>query len=57
MLPPGAASYPALTPLLGAAFWYEREIHDLFGVIPHGHPRLEPLLLPQPARVRCDPAG
>jgi formate hydrogenlyase subunit 5 len=33
-LPPGAASYPALTPRLGAAFWYEREIHDLFGVIP-----------------------
>jgi formate hydrogenlyase subunit 5 len=44
-LPPGAASYPALTPRLGAAFWYEREIHDLFGVVPEGHPRLEPLIL------------
>lgn len=41
-----AAGYPALTPSLQAAFWYEREIHDLFGVIPQGHPRLDPLLLP-----------
>ena len=45
-LPPGAASYPALTPLLGAAFWYEREIHDRFGVVPEGHPRLAPLIKP-----------
>jgi len=42
----GAASYPALTPLVPAAFWYEREIHDLFGIRPDGHPRLEPLVLP-----------
>jgi formate hydrogenlyase subunit 5 len=45
LLPPDAASYPALTPHLRAAFWYERQIHDLFGVIPDGHPRLEPLIL------------
>jgi formate hydrogenlyase subunit 5 len=47
VLPATAASYPALTPRLGAAFWYEREIADMFGVIPEGHPRPEPLLLPQ----------
>jgi formate hydrogenlyase subunit 5 len=46
VLPAGQASYPALTPLVGAAFWYERELHDLFGVVPAGHPRLEPLILP-----------
>ncbi|MDQ2813717.1 MAG: NADH-quinone oxidoreductase subunit C [Actinomycetota bacterium] len=46
MLPPGADSYPALTPRLGAAFWYEREIHDSFGVVPEGHPRLAPLVRP-----------
>nr|MDQ2874339.1 NADH-quinone oxidoreductase subunit C [Actinomycetota bacterium] len=46
ILPPGTASYPALTPRLGAAFWYEREIHDLFGIVPQGHHRLDPLLLP-----------
>jgi formate hydrogenlyase subunit 5 len=49
LLPPGQASYPALTPLVGSAFWYEREIHDLFGIVPEGHPRLEPLVLPATA--------
>ena len=45
-LPPGAAGYPALTPRLGAAFWYERVIHDQFGLVPQGHPRLAPLIRP-----------
>jgi len=45
-LPPGATGYPALTPLVGAAFWYERVIHDLAGLVPHGHPRLAPLVRP-----------
>ena len=53
-LPPGAVSYPALTPRLGAAFWYERVIHDRFGVIPEGHPRLAPLIGPARRRsTRC----
>jgi formate hydrogenlyase subunit 5 len=68
VLPAGQASYPALTPHVGAAFWYERELHDLFGVVPTGHPRLEPLVLPAaagevprpgadggPARIDPDP--
>jgi Ni,Fe-hydrogenase III large subunit len=38
------SSYPALTPLVPAAHWYERELHDLHGIEPVGHPRLEPLL-------------
>jgi formate hydrogenlyase subunit 5 len=46
LLPDGAESYPALTPLVPAAFWYEREIHDLFGLRADGHPRLDPLVLP-----------
>jgi Ni,Fe-hydrogenase III large subunit len=46
VVPAGATGYPAVTPRLGAAFWYERAVHDLFGVIPQGHPRLEPLTLP-----------
>ena len=45
-VPPGADGYPALTPRLGAAFWYERELHDRFGVVPEGHPRLAPLIRP-----------
>ena len=65
-VPPGDGSYPALTPLVGAASWYEREIHDLFGVVPAGHPRLEPLILPlgggggplpRPGRPGPPPAG
>lgn len=46
-LPGDAPMYPALTPELRAAFWYERVVHDLFGVEPKGHPRLDPLVLPQ----------
>jgi len=45
-LPPGATGYPALTPRLGAAFWYERVIHDQFGLVAEGHPRLAPLIRP-----------
>lgn len=43
-----ASGYPALTSAIPAAFWYERLIHDLFGTIPYGHPRLDPLVLPLP---------
>ena len=55
-IPAGQASYPALTPRLRAAFWYERVIHDLFGVVPDGHPRPEPLILPS-GGGRAAPAG
>ncbi len=37
--------FPSLTPIIAAAAWYEREIHDLFGLIPIGHPDLRPLVL------------
>jgi len=52
LLPPGAESYPTLTPHVGAAFWYERVIHDLTGIIPDGHPRLAPLVRPGAAAER-----
>ncbi len=45
-LAPGVSAYPALTPRVPGAYWYEREIHDLFGLVPEGHPRLDPLVLP-----------
>ena len=41
-----SGGYAALTPLVPPAFWYERVVHDLFGIVPRGHPRLDPLLLP-----------
>ena len=47
-LPPGVASYPSITPVVPAALWYEREIHDLFGLVPVGQPRLNPLVWPLP---------
>ncbi|HZD67340.1 MAG TPA: NADH-quinone oxidoreductase subunit C, partial [Acidimicrobiales bacterium] len=31
----------------GAA-WYERQLHDLWGLVPVGHPRLDPLVRPGP---------
>jgi Ni,Fe-hydrogenase III large subunit/Ni,Fe-hydrogenase III component G len=33
-----APSFPSLTPMIPAAHWYEREISDLFGLLPVGHP-------------------
>jgi Ni,Fe-hydrogenase III large subunit len=49
----GRDRYRSLTPLVPAAFWYEREVHDLFGLVPVGHPRLDPLVFP----VADGPAG
>jgi formate hydrogenlyase subunit 5 len=57
-LAPGRDRYPALTPLVPAAGWYEREIHDLFGIEPTGHPRLDPLVLPlAPAELELPRPG
>ena len=36
---------PSVTSVWQAADWYEREAHDLFGVVFEGHPDLAPLLL------------
>ena len=36
---------PSVTSVWRAAEWYEREAHDLFGVVFQGHPDLAPLLL------------
>jgi Ni,Fe-hydrogenase III large subunit len=46
-LEPGRSAYPSVARLVPPAAWYEREIHDLFGLVPEGHPRLDPLVLPQ----------
>ncbi|MCS7368465.1 MAG: NADH-quinone oxidoreductase subunit C [archaeon GBS-70-058] len=37
---------PSIVPLLPGAVLYEREVHDLLGVIFDGHPSLERLILP-----------
>jgi Ni,Fe-hydrogenase III large subunit/Ni,Fe-hydrogenase III component G len=59
----GPLAFPSLTPVIPAAAWYEREIRDMFGLEPVGHPDLRPLVLhenwPQgvyPLRKDFDPA-
>ncbi len=36
--------FPSITPSVHAAQWHEREIRDLFGLIPQGHPDLRRLI-------------
>lgn len=49
--------YPSLSPVVPAAFWYERALHDLSGLVPEGHPRLDPLLLPPRGTGLADVSG
>lgn len=46
VVPAARHTYPSVTHLVPPAAWYEREIHDLFGLVPQGHPRLDALVLP-----------
>ena len=36
--------FPSITPSVHSAQWYEREIRDMFGLIPQGHPDLRRLV-------------
>lgn len=36
-------SYPSITPVVPSAHWLEREIKDMFGIVPEGHPDLRRL--------------
>jgi NADH-quinone oxidoreductase subunit C len=42
---PDAPIVPTVTTVWRGADWFEREGHDLFGVVFEGHPNLSPLLL------------
>jgi Ni,Fe-hydrogenase III large subunit len=42
-----AGSYPALTPDCPAAHYFEREIHEQWGLRPEGHPWLKPVRFPR----------
>jgi NADH-quinone oxidoreductase subunit C len=44
-VPEDQPSVPTVTGVWAGANWYERESHDLFGVVFEGHPELIPLLL------------
>jgi len=38
---------PTLTDIVPGVMFYEREIHDLFGIVFDGHPNLERFILPE----------
>jgi Ni,Fe-hydrogenase III large subunit len=38
-----ADTYPALTPNIPQAHWFERELAEQWGVVPEGHPWLKPI--------------
>ena len=44
-VPPDEPIVPSIVSLWRGADWFEREGHDLFGVVFQGHPNLSPLLL------------
>ena len=44
-VPADEPEVPTVTSVWRAADWFEREGHDLFGVVFQGHPNLAPLLL------------
>jgi NADH-quinone oxidoreductase subunit C len=43
---PGEPRLATATGIYRGADWHERETHEMFGVVFEGHPRLDPLLLP-----------
>lgn len=45
-VPPNEPEFPSVTPLVPAAAWYERDVRDLFGLHPVGHPDPRRLVLP-----------
>lgn len=47
---PVGESYPSLTPELPQLHWFEREIHEQWGVTPTGHPWLKPIRFHAPYR-------
>lgn len=46
LVPPNEPEFPSVTPRVPAAIWYERDVRDLFGIHPVGHPDPRRLALP-----------
>ena len=46
MIPPHKPEFPAVSPKVPAAIWYEREVRDMFGLQPVGLPDERRLVLP-----------
>ena len=52
---PAADAYPSLTPALPQAHWFEREIAEVWGITPVGHPWLKPVRFQPSAAGRPAP--
>ncbi|RLF87063.1 hydrogenase large subunit, partial [Thermococci archaeon] len=46
-LDPENPEFPSVASKVPAALWAEREVHDLLGLKPKGHPDLRRLILPE----------
>lgn len=44
LVPANDLHYPSITTTVMAAHWYERYLHDMFGIVPEGHPDLRRLV-------------
>lgn len=44
-IPEQDPTYPSVSAVVSAAQWYEREVYDLLGIEPLGHPDVRPLVL------------
>lgn len=42
---PAHPHFPSVTPAIPAAHWYEREVNDMLGIVPDGHPDPRRLVL------------
>jgi len=42
---------PSLSSVYKSAIWFEREVHEMFGIVFEGHPGLKNLLLPDSSRI------
>ncbi|HTL69680.1 MAG TPA: NADH-quinone oxidoreductase subunit C, partial [Candidatus Eisenbacteria bacterium] len=49
--PDESAAAPSLVGVYRAADWYEREAHEMFGIVFEGHPGLKRLLLPESSEI------
>jgi Ni,Fe-hydrogenase III large subunit/Ni,Fe-hydrogenase III component G len=48
-------SFPSITSAIPAAHWYEREINDMFGLVPLGHPDQRRLVFHESFPMRSHP--
>jgi NADH:ubiquinone oxidoreductase subunit C len=46
-VPKSSLKVPTITDLIPGAIFYEKEVHDMLGVVFEGHPDLSPLILPE----------